>query len=158
VVVTGVEDGLVPHAGSVSPEQVAEEARLLYVAVTRASDDLTVTAAGRRKGNDVAESPWLPVMRAALPPTRTPVAPPRALTRRERPADPLDGLRAWRAGVARAAGVVDSAVCSDQMLRSLLADPPADVDALAQRLGVGRSAAARFAPRVLELLGTQSPA
>ena len=40
VFVTGLEDGLVPIAHARSPEAAAEERRLLYVACTRAMDDL----------------------------------------------------------------------------------------------------------------------
>ena len=158
VVVTGVEQGLVPHGSSTAPAQLLEESRLLYVALTRASDDLTVTAAGSRKGVDVAESPWLGALRAAVPPTERRIAPPRDLPRRIHPPDPLEGLRAWRAGVARAAGVADVAVCSDRTLRSLLTDPPGDVAGLARRLGVGTGAAERLAPQLFSLLAERASA
>ena len=40
VVVTGVETGLVPHRSATTAAARAEEARLLHVAVTRATDRL----------------------------------------------------------------------------------------------------------------------
>ena len=44
VVVAGAEDGLIPHSSALSTAQQAEEARLLYVAITRAVDHLVITA------------------------------------------------------------------------------------------------------------------
>jgi DNA helicase-2/ATP-dependent DNA helicase PcrA len=48
VFVTGLEDGLVPIAHARSPEAAAEERRLLYVACTRAMDDLRCSWARER--------------------------------------------------------------------------------------------------------------
>ena len=158
VVVTGVEVGYVPHGSAGTPAQLAEEARLLYVALTRAADDLTITAATSRKGAAVAESPWLAAVRSTVSATERLAVPPPDVRRPRAAPDPLAELRAWRAGVARAAGVAEKAVCSDQTLRSLLASPPADVAALAARLGVGSAAAERLAPRLLGLLAVQPSA
>jgi DNA helicase-2/ATP-dependent DNA helicase PcrA len=153
VVVTGVEVGLVPHSGTASDEQREEEARLLHVAVTRAADDLVVTAAATRRGRATGPSPWLAAVRDAAADDEPVVAPPAEIAHRPvRPVDPLGPLRAWRAGVARAAGVPERAICSDQVLRSLVADPPADLHELATRLGLGDSVTARLGPRLLTLL------
>ena len=48
VFVTGLEDGLVPIARARTPDAVAEERRLLYVACTRAMDDLRCSWARER--------------------------------------------------------------------------------------------------------------
>jgi len=48
VVVTGLEKGLVPIGHADSPAAEAEERRLLYVALTRATDELNCTWADRR--------------------------------------------------------------------------------------------------------------
>ncbi len=49
VMVTGLEDGLFPHAFSLdTDEEVEEERRLFYVAVTRAEDELVLTHAESR--------------------------------------------------------------------------------------------------------------
>jgi len=48
VVITGLERGLVPIAHADTPAAEAEERRLLYVALTRATDELTCTWAERR--------------------------------------------------------------------------------------------------------------
>ena len=48
--------------------------------------------------------------------------------------------------------MADVAVCPDRVLRSLLADRPADATELGDRLGMGRSAAERLAPQLFRLL------
>lgn len=155
VVVAGVEAGLVPHSSSASPAQRAEEARLLHVALTRAGEDLTVTCAEARGGSPTGPSPWLADLQATI--VHEPHVGPTRVLRRESAPDPLEPLRAWRAAIARRAEVPDTAVCPDRVLRSLLADPPVDVAAVADRLGIGRSAAERLAPGLLEILSPAGP-
>jgi DNA helicase-2/ATP-dependent DNA helicase PcrA len=154
VVVTGVEAGLVPHSSSGSTAQRAEESRLFHVALTRAADELVITSADTRGGKATGPSPWLAAVNDALV-APTPTGPPPE-QRRTTPVDPFDTLRAWRADVARAAGVADVAVCSTSVLRSLLERPPADAAELATRLGVGQAAAERLAPRLLAVLADLS--
>ncbi len=49
VVIAGLEEGLFPHASSLpSPSELEEERRLFYVAVTRAQDDVLLSAAAFR--------------------------------------------------------------------------------------------------------------
>jgi DNA helicase-2/ATP-dependent DNA helicase PcrA len=145
VVVAGVEDHLVPHSSATSADQLAEEARLFYVALTRAGDDLIITSAATRNGRASNPSRWLsavasstiaPVDDVAPEPTRIPTA----------PTDVMLPLREWRAAVARGAGVSPRDFCSDRVLRSLHDEPPADAAALAARLGLTESAAARLRP------------
>ena len=157
VVVVGAEVGLVPHASSTTAVQRAEEARLLYVALTRACDELVVTSALQRNGSPTGPSPWLERVQASVgDEVFTP--PPPTLVHRVVATDPLAPLREWRRGVARTGGVSEQAVCSDQVLRSLLSDPPTDPAAVAIRLGVGISAAERLAPRLLSVLAPHAPA
>ena len=49
VFVVGVEEGTIPHYLAETDQELQEEARLLYVAFTRARDRLTVTMANTRK-------------------------------------------------------------------------------------------------------------
>jgi DNA helicase-2/ATP-dependent DNA helicase PcrA len=157
VVVTGVEDGLVPHFSASTPAQREEEARLLYVALTRASDELVVTWATERRRMPAVESPLLEAVKATTA-ADAPTAPPPAMRSRRRPADPLDGLREWRRSIARAGNVTEAAVCSDATLRALLERPPESVDEVGDRLGLGPTAAARIAPKLLSLLGARASA
>jgi len=142
VVVCGAEDGLVPHAGASSTAQMAEEARLFYVAITRAAQHLVVTHAAVRNGKPSAPSRWLAAVTSSGDVDEVVVPPPRPV----RAADPLVPYRAWRTAVARASGQPDAAVCTDRVLSSLLAHPPASPAELAQRLGITETAAARLRP------------
>jgi DNA helicase II / ATP-dependent DNA helicase PcrA len=152
VVVTGVEEGLVPHGAAVSAAQRAEEARLLYVALTRAEDELIITGADTRGGQTTGPSPWIDAVRSTI--DDSPVVSPPTRLHAPRPPDPLAPLREWRMSVARNAGVSELAICSDATLKSLISDPPADLDELARRLSIGHAAAERLAPRLFTAMGS----
>lgn len=49
VVVTGLEEGLFPRSGDEDPDEIEEERRLFYVAVTRARDELFLTSCSFRR-------------------------------------------------------------------------------------------------------------
>lgn len=142
VVVAGLEDHLVPHSSATSEAQRAEEARLLYVALTRAEHHLHITHARRRNGRDSSPSRWLTAVRATADADR-PAPPPQP---RVKVVDPMHEWREWRAAVARVGGMTDRAVCSDEVLRSLCDSPPADRADLARRLGITVTAAERLRP------------
>ncbi|MEX2626104.1 MAG: ATP-dependent helicase [Ilumatobacteraceae bacterium] len=97
VVVTGVESGLVPHRSATTLAGRAEEARLLYVALTRASDELVVSWASRRGGYRRRRSPllegWEPAPGEIAPPPSELIA---SLPRRHRRDDAYESLTAWR--------------------------------------------------------------
>ncbi|MCU0260417.1 MAG: ATP-dependent helicase [Ilumatobacteraceae bacterium] len=151
VVVTGVETGLVPHRTATTIGEQAEERRLLYVALTRATDELTVTWASRRGGYQRRRSPFLEGL--ALPEPPPAVAPPLPTARRDRTrADRLDRLRAWRAHAARAAAVLPEHLLSDDQLRHLVDDPPGTAEELAATTGVGVLTARRLLPGLLAAL------
>jgi DNA helicase II / ATP-dependent DNA helicase PcrA len=144
VVVAGAEHGLIPHSSAISAAQQDEEARLLYVAITRAVDHLVITRAESRRGNPTRPSPWLAAVEATID-SDIPVPPPmRPATARS--IDPLAELRAWRRQIARGAAVAELTICSDQVLRSLLEHPPTSTDDLARRLGLTPLAAAKLRP------------
>ena len=142
VVVTGAEEGLVPHASASGAAQLAEEARLFYVALTRASHRLAVTRALTRGGRATVPSQWLDAVAATVEHDK-PVPPPAP---RPRVVDPLTPFKEWRAAVARASGQPERAVCSDRVLRSLADEPPGSTAELATRLGITETAAARLRP------------
>jgi DNA helicase-2/ATP-dependent DNA helicase PcrA len=142
VVVAGAEEGLVPHSTAVSPEQLAEEARLFYVALTRAEQHLHITHCASRGGRSTAPSRWLEAVRSSI--TDDSPAPPPA--RAPRPVDPMAQYVEWRAAIARLSGQPERAVCTDRVLRSLHDEPPTTPEELAARLGITVSAAARLRP------------
>jgi DNA helicase-2/ATP-dependent DNA helicase PcrA len=135
VILAGAEDGLIPHSSAVTPAQLAEEARLFYVAITRAVDQLVITRAESRRGLATGPSPWLDAVEATIA-DDTPIPPPVWPLLAMRSADPLAELKAWRSQIARRAGTFEQAICSDSVLRGLLERPPSSTDELAARLGV----------------------
>lgn len=146
VVVNGVEERLVPHSSAVTPAQIAEEARLLYVAITRGAQEVVLTHCGQRNALVAHPSRWLEAV-AAVAAANPPVAPPDELRRAwAAPADPLTPYREWRRAVARVSGIPEVAVCADSVLRSLHDDPPADTLELARRLGITPTSAERLRP------------
>jgi DNA helicase-2/ATP-dependent DNA helicase PcrA len=171
----GLEEGYVPVAHARTAAAKAEEARLLYVAMTRAQRELHLTWAQHRtfagKVVDRARSPLLaPVPEgpataddAADGPPSPPVedwaeelARQRAQLRRGRPrVDPaVAALRTWRDSVARAARVDPEAVLPDHVLARVAAQRPADLAALGAIRGVGTILADRFGPGLLEALAS----
>ena len=93
VIVAGAEDGLIPHSSALSAAQQAEEARLFYVAITRAVDHLIITRAESRRGSPTRPSPWLQAVEATIA-DDPPVPPPCSSGRQspDRSAGRLEGL------------------------------------------------------------------
>lgn len=160
--VCGVEDGFVPVAGARTPEALAEERRLLYVAITRAERVLRITwAASRRFGDGdpvprhpsphlLELQPVLEELRAGTapaPPPPRPAPPPRdGLALR------VEALRAWRERRARGAGVRPAAVLADHALRALAEADPRDEDEVRAVPGTGHLDAAGLLPELLAVL------
>jgi DNA helicase-2/ATP-dependent DNA helicase PcrA len=159
----GVEDGFVPLQRARTPEAIAEERRLFYVACTRAEDRLHVTWAARRRlgGADAVRrpSPYLaevaPVLeelrRTAAPARPTPVPP--ALRVAPAPARQReDALRAWRATRARAAGIAPGELLGDATLAAVAEADPATPDDLATIPGARPVVLAGLADELLRTL------
>lgn len=152
VVVTGAETGLVPHRSATTVLDRAEEARLLHVALTRATDQLVVTWARRRGGYRRHLTPLLdgfepPAVEVVSPPTELLTSTsPAALEHRRVVARRLEVLTAWRDRTARAAGVLPEHVLDTDALRRLAHAPPAGVDELVETTGIGPLTATRLLP------------
>jgi DNA helicase II / ATP-dependent DNA helicase PcrA len=170
----GVEDGFVPIAHARTAAARAEEARLLYVAMTRAQRELRVTwaeqrtFAGRAVGR--SRSPLLDPL--AVHPADGPPGPDssttigdwrsrlaeqrevldrRRVTAREELPE-LVALRTWRDRAARAARVAPDAVLSDRTLERIVEARPTDRTTLGRIRGVGPVLAHRFGDELLEIL------
>jgi DNA helicase II / ATP-dependent DNA helicase PcrA len=145
VVVTGVETGLVPHRSATTVAGRAEEARLLHVALTRASDRLIVTWAARRGGYGRKPSPLIAGFDVVEP---RPLRPPAELRRTATTDDaPLVRLIAWRQDAARAAAMLPDELCSDRDLATIAGTSPRSPEELAAVTGLGPLTAAKlFAP------------
>lgn len=149
VFVTGLETTLMPHKSATTIDERAEEARLLYVAMTRATDSLFLTHAERRGGYARKPSPLITGLDLHEPP---PVAVPAAL-RRHRPRDStLDRLTAWRAESAVRARIVPTELLSDRDLSAIAAAKPTTPEELDAATSIGPITARRLAPEILPLV------
>lgn len=150
----GCETSLVPHRSATTNAARAEEARLLYVALTRATDVLTVNWAQRRGGYQRRQTPLLEEFASETP---EPVPPPEDIARLERSdrAVSLERLRAWRDGAARAAGILPDAVCSDRVLADIADRRPASPEELDEVTGLGLLTARRLHPGIADALGPE---
>lgn len=151
VFVTGVESSLVPHRSATTNAAKAEEARLLYVAVTRASDRLVLTRAERRGGYARSPSPFMAGLDLAEP-AAAPL-PSELLRRRRARVDPtLAALRSWRDNAARQADVLPSQLCSDRDLNEIARSHPSTVAELEAVTSFGPIMSARLAEQILPLV------
>lgn len=149
VILAGVETSLVPHKSASTNAARAEEARLLYVAATRATDRLVITRAERRGGYARGACRLIDDFPFGDPP---PVRPPRSLVARATERSPADGaldrrrdaLRDWRQLTARRAGLTPEQLCTDAQLRAIAEASPTTADELADATGVGRLTAAQW--------------
>ncbi|MFP5576832.1 MAG: ATP-dependent helicase [Acidimicrobiia bacterium] len=169
--VAGCEDGSIPIASARRREARAEEARLLYVAVTRAEQEVTLhwaharTSRGVRRGQ--VRSPFLDgfeerVARVTDPPTSTGVPQLAALRARLDPPEATDpllaALRAWRTARARAARTEPATVVPDEVLEEIASRRPRsrrEIDAVA---GLGPARRNRFADELLAVVARSEAA
>ena len=151
VFVTGVESSLVPHKSATTNEAKAEEARLLYVAATRASDRLVLTRAERRGGYARTPSPFVIDLDLAEP-AAAPLPSELRRLRRARVDPTLAALRTWRDEAARQADVLPPQLCSDRDLNAIARSKPTTVAELEAITSFGPIMAARLADQILPLV------
>jgi DNA helicase-2/ATP-dependent DNA helicase PcrA len=165
----GLEDGLVPIGHARNQAQRIEEARLLYVAMTRAEDELRCTWAAQRVfGGKPAErrlTPWLKGLadrqrdrsdEPTGPPAdwRVRLAEQRARLAGAAPAlsPTLTALQAWRDESARAARVEPAALVDDRLLEMIAEQQPSTHEELVAIPGMGPLLAARVGDGLLAAL------
>lgn len=150
VFVAGVETSLMPHKSATTTAEREEEARLLYVATTRATDVLVFTHAERRAGYARKLSPYLESLDLSEP---DPVAPPAALRRDRTSGDHvLRRLTEWRAATAKRSRVVPTQILSDRDLSTIATARPRTPEDLDAATSIGLLTARRLAPDVLPLV------
>ena len=151
--VVAVESGSVPHRSASTRAAAEEEARLLYVALTRSTERCTVSSAAQRNGYRRTPSPFLAGF-TSLTPVET--GPPEALLATAEPSSDDRRLRAaleeWRTRTARHAGVVPEAICSDRALRAIARERPRDTAALDRVTRWGPMTAGRFVDEIAAIV------
>ncbi len=163
--VAGCEDGSIPIASARRRSAREEEARLFYVAITRASGEVVLHWARSRSGRNGPRprqrSPFLEGFEdavAASAPASGTDAPDvlRSLRASLRPAptpDPLlAALRAWRTGRARAARTVPDAVVPDELLLAIADVRPRTPEELAALPGLGPARRSRYGDELLAVV------
>lgn len=175
--VAGLEAGYVPISHARTAEARAEERRLLYVALTRAQDELRCTwAAERTFGIQAVErrpSPHLAAIGASIAADaaeRTGPADGREALAESRevlahhdraPAvvhdlaadhELREALYAWREDQARKGAVRPTVVLSDKAVEALVRSRPASSDDLAALADIGPSARSRHGARLLAIV------
>ena len=163
----GLEHGLVPINHAREPVAIAEERRLLYVALSRAEEHLSLTwAAERTFGQRKVKrrpSPWLADLEAAIAGLDRPVDRPEGArraaelnTRIRRPTLPDEpaviALKEYRTMAARAASVPPYVVFNDATLADLVASWPTTPTELLAVHGIGPTKAERHGNAILALL------
>lgn len=165
VFLVGVAEGLLPISYAKTAAAREEERRLLYVAITRARDLLTVSWArsrgadgrGKRKRSHLLDGIWPEEARVGAPKKRA-RASTRALNQAfEEEASPqaielFGRLKVWRLEVSRQAGVPPFAVFTDQTLRDIAQAMPKNTTQLRVIRGIGDVKVQRFAAPVLALV------
>ena len=144
VFVVGLVDGVVPIAQSQSrPEAVEEERRLLYVAVTRAREQLTLSWSLARNpgasgpGRAAASSTGIaPDPRRTRRGPRRPARSRRSCSRARR-ASCSSGCGRWRSQAAQAASVPAYVVFTDATLQAIAETRPGSIRELSALPGIG---------------------
>jgi DNA helicase-2/ATP-dependent DNA helicase PcrA len=157
VVVAGMEKGFLPHRSARGATARSEEARLAYVALTRAADELVVTWTDSRNGRSSGPSPFLPSVTTDTP---EPAAPPEELRRFNRSLPQRNRLenelRDWRDAHAHSRRVDPEAVLPDRSVKRLVRVQPSTVDEIAKI--VDAVFAHRYGEEVLTILRNGSTA
>ena len=133
VAVAGAEKGLLPIRSARDAETRGEEARLAYVALTRAADELLVTWTDKRNGRSSGPSPLLPSLETAAPVADPPPPGIRRRAAETRAVDAVkDAVEQWRRRTARYARVSPDTVLSVRTMRAIVRDVPRTPDELAE--------------------------
>ncbi len=176
--VAGLEDGFVPIVYATSSAQLAEEMRLLYVALTRAEQSLNLSWAAKRtfgtKSVSREPAPIVAQLAAAIarvggstitPDWRSHIARSRqAIDGGREPATDLTPpagadeiyaeLRRWRERKARAGLVPPHVIVSDRALRAVADHRPTTMSGLAAVTKLRPTKLTRFGQEMLDIVGS----
>lgn len=182
VALVGAQEGTIPFALANTPAQVAEEARLFYVGITRAKRELLITWSRARRSGAGNRQPSRFLDGIA----ERPASAPRRRTHREQQhtvltqtcrvcGKPLntgaerklqrhgdcpasydetvfDQLIAWRSGVAKQRSVPAYCIFTDATMMAIAERSPSDEESLLAIPGVGRAKLGEYGQAVLAIL------
>lgn len=133
VVVAGAEKGFLPHRSARGHAARSEEARLAYVALTRAADQLMVTWTDSRNGKSTGPSPFLPSVTTDVPEYSPPPAEIREFKKNTPTRDALETeLIEWRDTLAYSHRVDPETVLSRRSLKRIVRMRPTTADDVAE--------------------------
>jgi len=160
VFLVGLTDTTLPIQHATTPEQIAEEQRLLYVGITRARERLALSWAlarspGQRRGRK--PSRFLDGLRPVTLRAGGPAKKSKPKRAEAADAELFGRLRAWRKKQAESQGVPPYVVFSDATLVAIADARPQSAQGLAQISGVGPAKLTRYAAPVLEVIGGADP-
>lgn len=185
VALVGVQEGTLPLSLAAGPEQVAEEARLFYVGITRAKRQLLICWSRSRRGGGGNRQPSRFLDGIAARPAPAPVR----AGKRAKPTSALSAtcrvcgkplhsgaerklhrhaecppgydedtytrLVAWRLALSKERSVPAYVIFTDATLMAIAEDRPKDAAGLLAIPGVGRVKCEQYAQDVLALLATE---
>jgi len=156
VVVAAAETGYLPHSSARSTAQKSEEARLGYVALTRAADDLVVTWAKQRRNRSRTRSPLLPVDATVVTSRRGPSPEVRRISARAPKNDALTAaLREWREDVARRTRLSANGILTDRHIKEIVTRRPGTIAELADVIDM--AFATRHGESLLAVIASVNP-
>jgi DNA helicase-2/ATP-dependent DNA helicase PcrA len=153
VVVAGAEKGLLPFSRARTAAAKSEEARLAYVAFTRAADELVITWTDKRNNRSSGPSPLLPSYTTAIPIADAPPEELRRIAARRSTKNPIEeAIDTWRRKQARTARIDPDGVITKRQLKALAFQKPTTVQEIADI--IDESFASRFGEELLAVMGT----
>ena len=153
VIVAGMEKGLRPHRSARSGAARSEEARLAYVALTRAADELVITWTDQRNTKSSGPSPFLPTVTTSVPVADAPPEELRRIARQRPPKDPLElAIEEWRQQKARSARLESNGILTTTQMRNIVRDKPTTEEAVAGLTDI--IFARRYAAELIETINS----
>ena len=149
VLVFGADRGLMPHDLS---ENLEEERRILYVAITRARRQAVVLADAGRPSRFLAEMRGREPREAGVSTARTPVAAPRPETPANVDPELLERLKTWRRDRSKEDKVPAYVVFSNRTLAGIAVRKPRSEEELLAVSGVGPTKLELYGEEVLEIV------
>jgi DNA helicase-2/ATP-dependent DNA helicase PcrA len=154
-----LEDGTLPIRQSLKDDAaIEEERRLLYVGITRARSQLTLSWAAQRLNAKGGPGHARPSRFLAELGGAGRVRSPRGSAQPEPPGPLFDALRAWRLERARADGVPAYVVADNKTLAAIATRAPRTEDQLFTVPGMGAQRVARYGDEILRVITEESSA